>query len=295
MSERILIADDDPVQRRLLESLCHRLGYEAESVAGGEAALARLRSPVALPISLMILDLVMPDLDGMAVLARLKEAGETLPIIVETSQGSIDSALSAIRAGAADFVVKPPGAERLQASIKNALHAAHLAENLRLLGRRAAGILRFEDLAAASAEMARAAGQGERAAKSSIPILLEGEPGTGKEIFARAIHGASPRRGRAFVAVNCAALPEESAERVLFGDHGGRVKDPGKFAAAHGGTLFLDQICELPLEGQAKLLRALSERLVHPAGAGRPVKADVRLISAVSGNLIELVKHGRFR
>ncbi|MCI0466563.1 MAG: sigma-54 dependent transcriptional regulator [Beijerinckiaceae bacterium] len=296
MSERILIADDDPIQRQLLEGLCNRFGYEAETVAGGEAALARLRSQNALPVSLLILDLVMPGLDGMAVLARLKEAGETLPIIATVSQSSVDAAISAIRAGAADFVVKPAGAERLQASIKNALHAARLAENLRFFSRQASGTFRFADLASESAEMARAASQGERAAKSTIPVLLEGEPGTGKEVFARAIHGASPRKGRAFVAVNCAALPEAGGEEVLFGGaDAGRGGGPGKFAAAHGGTLFLGQICELPLDAQAKLLRALSEGLVHPAGARRPVKADVRLVSAASRDLIELVKLGQFR
>ena len=294
MSVKILIADDDPVQRRHLESLCNRFGYEAETVASGEAALTRLRFPGAAKISLLILDLVMPDLDGMAVLARLKEAGAKLPMIVMTSQGGIDSALAAIRAGANDFVVKPAGPERLQVAIKNALLAARLAEEARFMGRRAAETLAFKDLVCESADMARAVRQGEKGAKSAIPVLLEGEPGTGKESFARAVHGASPRRGRPFVAVNCAAVPEHLAEAVLFGG-GASEKAPGKFVEAHGGTLFLDRICELPIAAQAALLDALQQGMVHPAGAKRPVKADVRLIFAANRNLIEQVTRGRFR
>jgi DNA-binding NtrC family response regulator len=294
MSAKILIADDDPVQRHLLESLCNRFGYEAETVASGEAALTRLCLPGAAQISLLILDLVMPDLDGMAVLARLKEAGAKLPIIVLTSQGGIESALAAIRAGANDFVVKPTGPERLQVAIKNALHTARLAEEACFLNHRAAKTLAFKDLVCQSADMARAIRQGEKGAKSAIPVLLEGEPGTGKEIFARALHGASPRRGRAFVAVNCAALPEHLAEAVLFGG-GASENAPGKFVEAHGGTLFLDRICDLPMAAQAGLLDALQQGMIHPAGAKRPVKADVRLIFAANRNLIEQVTRGRFR
>jgi DNA-binding NtrC family response regulator len=294
MSAKILIADDDPVQRRLLESLCNRFGYEVETVASGQAALTRLRSLSAAQIGLLILDLVMPDLDGMAVLARLKDAGAKLPIITLTSQGGIESALAAIRAGANDFVVKPARPERLQVAIKNALHVARLAEEARFLDRRAAKTLAFKDLVCESADMARAIRQGEKGAKSTIPVLLEGEPGTGKESFARAVHGASGRRGRTFVAVNCAALPEHLAEAILFGGGAGE-QVPGKFIEAHSGTLFLDRICELPMAAQLGLLDALQQGAVHPAGAKRPVKADVRLIFAANRNLIEQVTRGRFR
>ena len=293
MSARILIATDDPIQRRLLETLCHRFGYEAESVDGGGAALARLRCLGGEPVGLLILDLVMPDLDGMAVLARLKTAGPEIPVIALTTQNGIESAVVAIRAGAHDFAVKPVGPERLQAAIKNALAAARLAEAVRFLDRQASDSLTFHDLSGASAEMARAVRQGEKAAKSAIPVLLEGEPGTGKESFARAIHGASARRGRVFVAVNCAALPDYQAPAVLFGGAG--EKTPGKFAEAQGGTLFLDRICELPLTAQAGLLNALQQSMAHPAGGKRPVRGDVRLIFAANRNLIERVTRGRFR
>lgn len=298
MSARILIADDDPVQRQLLETLCHRLGYEAETTESGEAALARLRSLSGPPIGLLILDLVMPDLDGMAVLASLKEAGSSLPVIVEISQSGVESALAAIRAGAHDFVVKPAGPERLLVAIKNALAAARLAEEVRHFSRWSSAGLALDDLIGESAEMARAVRQAEKAAKLAIPILLEGEAGTGKTSFARAIHGASGRRGRPFVRVNCGALPEQAAETVLFGGEKnapGGGKTPGKLVEAHGGTLFLDRICELPLPAQARLLEALQQGMVHPVGVKRPLKADVRLILAANRNLIERVTRGCFR
>ena len=182
------------------------------------------------------------------------------------------------------------GPERLQVAIKNALAAARLAEEVSFLTRRAFGTLAFKDLAADSVEMARAVRQGERAAKLAIPVLLEGEPGAGKETFAHAIHGASGRRGGAFVSFNCGA-PREDLESVLFGCE----KTPGKCVEAHGGTLFLDRICELPLAAQGKLLRVLQEGEVHRAGAKRPVKTGIRPIFAANRNLIEQVKRGCFR
>ncbi|WP_051953141.1 sigma-54-dependent transcriptional regulator [Methylocapsa aurea] len=300
MSPRILIVDDDPVQRRLLEALVHRFGYGAEVLDGGEAALKRLQGVGDAPIDLLILDLVMPDLDGMAVLGRMRERGLKIPTIVQTANGSIEAVISAMRAGALDFVVKPVGAERLQVSIKNALRVDALEDEVRRLSRQALGALSFKDIASKSPDMERVVKLGERAAKSTIPVLLEGESGVGKEIIARAIQGASDRRGRAFVTVNCGALPENLIESILFGHEkgaftGANEKHAGKFVEAHGGTLFLDEIGELPLDAQVKLLRALQEGEVDPVGAKRPVKVDIRLISATNQNLIELVKGGRFR
>ena len=299
MSPKILIAGDDPVQRRRLETLVHQFGYQAETAETGEAVLARLQASSAAPADLVILDLVMPNLDGMAVLSRLRERGERRPIIVQTSRASVESAVPAMRLGAIDFVVKPVGPERLQAAIKNALTAAQLAEEVRFLTGQAYGTLVFEDLAGDSVEMARAVRQGERAAKSAIPVLLEGEAGTGKEIFARAIHGSSGRRGGAFVTFNCGAPPDD-LEWMLSGSQKGAFpgaagKTVGKYVEARGGTLFFDRICELPIEAQSKLLRVLQEGEIHRAGRKRPVKADVRLIFAANRNLIEQVKRGGFR
>ncbi|ARN83655.1 sigma-54-dependent transcriptional regulator [Methylocystis bryophila] len=300
MASTILIADDDPVQRRLLEAMIRRFGYETESVESGEQALARLTASDSPPIALLVLDLVMPDLDGMGVLARMREEKLQTPVIVETAHGSIEVVISAMRAGASDFVVKPVGAERLQISIKNALAADALAGEIRRAARRAQGVFNFRDLVSRSAEMARVIRLGERAARSTIPVLIEGESGVGKEIVARAIQGASDRRGKPFVTVNCGALPANLVESILFGHEkgaftGATEKHAGKFVEANGGTLFLDEVGELPLDLQVKLLRALQEGEIDPIGAKRSVRVDVRLISATNQNLIELVKRGQFR
>jgi DNA-binding NtrC family response regulator len=300
MTSTILIVDDDPVQRRLLEAMVRRFGYEAESAEGGEAALQRLRSADRPAIDLLILDLVMPDLDGMGVLGQLREQRCTVPAIVQTAHGSIETVISAMRAGASDFVVKPVGAERLQISIKNALRFDALEDEVRRMTHRAAGTLTFKDIVTRSEDMARVIRLGMRAAKSTIPVLIEGESGVGKELMARAIQGSSERRGKPFITVNCGALPENLVESILFGHEkgaftGASEKHVGKFVEANGGTLFLDEIGELPLDTQVKLLRVLQEGEVDPIGGRRPVKIDIRLISATNRTLIDLVKLGKFR
>jgi DNA-binding NtrC family response regulator len=300
MTSTILIADDDPVQRRLLEAMTRRFGYEAETVESGEQAIARLTQHGAKPVALLILDLVMPDLDGMGVLTRMRDMKLATPVIVQTAHGSIEAVISAMRAGAHDFVVKPVGAERLQISIKNALSADALADEVRRISRRAQGALTFKDLVSRSDDMARVIRLGQRAAHSSIPVLLEGESGVGKEIVARAIQGASDRKGKPFITVNCGALPANLVESILFGHEkgaftGATEKHAGNFLEANGGTLFLDEIGELPLDIQVKLLRALQEGEIDPVGAKRPIRVDIRLISATNQNLIDLVKRGLFR
>ena len=300
MNSIILIADDDPVQRRLLEAMVRRFGYDVEVVDGGEAALARLEATDKTAVSMLILDLVMPDLDGMGVLGKMRERRIGTPVIVQTAHGSIEAVISAMRAGAIDFVVKPVGAERLQVSIKNALRTDALEDEIRRMNRKASGTLGLKDIATQSPEMERIIRLGERAAKSTIPVLIEGESGVGKELVARAIQGASDRRGKPFITVNCGALPENLVESILFGHEkgaftGATEKHAGKFLEANGGTLFLDEVGELPLETQVKLLRALQEGEIDPVGGKRSVKVDIRLISATNQNLIELVKRGAFR
>ena len=299
MTATILIVDDDPVQRRLLEATVRRFGYESEVVEGGAEALRRLEAPDAKPIDLLICDLAMPEVDGMAVLRRMRERKIAIPAIVQTAHGTIDTVIAAMRAGAVDFVVKPVGAERLSVSIKNALRFDALEDEVRRMTRRASGALTFRDIVTKSDDMARAIRLGERSARSNIPVLIEGESGVGKELMARAIQGSSERKGKPFVPVNCGALPENLIESILFGHEkgaftGATEKHLGKFVEASGGTLFLDEIGELPLDAQVKLLRALQEGEVDPVGAKRSVKVDVRLVSATNQNLIELVKQGRF-
>jgi DNA-binding NtrC family response regulator len=300
MPHTILIVDDDPVQRRLLEAMARRFGYEPMIAADGAEALASLTGPRSGDIDVVILDLVMPDLDGMGVLAQMRERAIVKPVIVQTAHGSIDTVISAMRAGATDFVVKPVGAERLQVSIKNAMRMDALETEVRRINRQASNNLTFKDLVTKSPEMARVIRLGERTAKSTIPVLIEGESGVGKELVARAIQGASDRRGKTFVTVNCGAIPENLVESLLFGHEkgaftGATEKHAGKFVEANGGTLFLDEIGELPLATQAKLLRAIQHGEIDPVGGRKTIKVDVRIISATNRNLIELVRQGRFR
>jgi DNA-binding NtrC family response regulator len=298
MSQTVLIVDDDPVQRRLLEATVRRLGYGAAIAESGDAAVSLLRAGEA--ADLMILDLVMPGLDGFGVLGALRELRLELPVIVQTSNGSIETVVNAMRAGAVDFVVKPVGAERLGVSIKNALRLGSLEDEVRRMKRRVDGTLSFRDLATRSPDMTRTLRLAERAAKSNIPVLIEGESGVGKEVLARAIQGSGERKGKPFVTVNCGAIPENLVESTLFGHEkgaftGATERHQGKFVEASGGTLFLDEIGELPPSAQVKLLRAIQEGEVDPVGGKRPVRVDIRLVSATNRSLLDMVKEGRFR
>ena len=298
MSECILIVDDDPVQRRLLENMVRKFGYDAIVAEGGEEASRILNGDTR--IDGMILDLVMPDLDGLGLLSRMRSEGISIPVIVQTAHGGIDNVISAMRAGAADFVVKPAGPERLQVSLKNALNTSALAGELQRIKRSQSGTLSFRDIVTRSPAMSAVINQAQKAATSTIPVLIEGESGVGKELIARAIHGSGDRRAKPFVAVNCGAIPDNLVESILFGHErgaftGATEKHVGKFAEAHGGTLFLDEVGELPLAAQVKLLRALQEGEVEPVGARRSLPVDVRLISATNRNLLADVKSGRFR
>jgi DNA-binding NtrC family response regulator len=300
MPKRVLVVDDDPTQRRILEETIKRFGYNVVTADGGDAALAALRADESGEICLILLDLVMPGTDGMAVLSSMRSLPRKPPAIVQTAHGSIDAAISAMRAGAVDFVVKPVSPERLEVSIKNALRIEALAGEITRMKATASGELGFSDLIVGSEAMKRVIELGKRAATSNIPVLIEGESGVGKELIARAIQGESVRRTKPFITVNCGAIPENLVESILFGHEkgsftGAAERRPGKFVEADGGTLFLDEIGELPLDAQVKLLRALQEGEIDSVGGKQPVKVDFRLISATNQNLIALVQEGRFR
>jgi DNA-binding NtrC family response regulator len=301
MPDTVLIVDDDPVQRRLLHGQVTRMGYEALVASGGQEALDLIDvSGRQHPVSAIVLDLVMPDLDGLGVLAAMRERRLAIPVIVQTAKGGIDTVVSAMRAGAFDFVVKPVSPERLQVSLGNALKIGALKDEVTRIRKSAEGKLTFKDIICASPGMARVVQIGEKAARSQIPVLIEGESGVGKELIARAIQGSSDRRSKPFVIVNCGALPENLVESILFGHEKGAFtgasdKHVGKFEEANGGTLFLDEVGELPLDIQVKLLRAIQEGEIDPVGARRPVKVNIRLISATNRNLFDDIKAGRFR
>src|SRR6201990_2793764 len=208
MAASILIADDDAVQRRLVENMVQKCGYEAVVVDSGDAAMAMLTAPDAPAIDAVVLDLVMPGLDGMGVLAKIRDAGLSIPVIVQTAHGGIDNVISAMRAGAQDFVVKPVGMERLQVSLRNALNTSALKGELQRIRHSREGRLTFSDIITRSDNMRSVLKIAEKGAKSSIPVLIEGESGVGKELIARAIHGSSDRASKPFVTVNCGAIPD---------------------------------------------------------------------------------------
>src|SRR6202453_4414147 len=300
MAASILIADDDAVARRLVENMVQKCGYETIVVDSGDAAIAMLTAPDAPVIDALVLDLVMPGLDGMGVLAKIREAGLSIPVVVQTAHGGIDNVVSAMRAGAQDFVVKPVGMERLQVSLQNALTTSALKGELQRIRHSREGRLTFADIVTRSEAMAGVMRTAKKAAASTIPVLIEGESGVGKELFARAIHGSGERKSKPFVAGNCGAIPDNLVESILFGHEkgsftGATERHTGKFVEASGGTLFLDEVSELPLAAQVKLLRALQEGAVEAVGGRKPVKVDVRIISATNRKLLDHVKGGQFR
>ncbi len=300
MAKTILLVDDDPTQRRLMQAVCERAGYFVIQADEGQKALDILRSPEGQAVSLMLLDLIMPGLSGMETLEQVKRYREDLPVLMLTAQGSIDTVVEAMQKGAYDFFVKPASPERVVVSIHNALNLNSLKSEVSRLQRKRENVMSFDDLIGDSAALKRVTKMGLRAAASSIPILITGESGTGKEVIARAIEGSSERSGRPFVTVNCGAIPEHLVESILFGHEKGSFtgatgKHMGKFQEADGGTIFLDEVGELPLEAQVKLLRVLQENEVDPIGSKTTVKVDVRVISATNRDLAEEVKKGTFR
>ena len=297
MVKSVLIVDDDPTQRRLLQAVIEKQGYRVETAESGDAALDRVATS---PVDVMLLDLIMPGMDGMETLEAVKKRLPDLPVIVLTASGGIETVVAAMRAGASDFFVKPASPERIAVSIRNAFKVQNLSGEVKRLTRKAANMSGFADMIADAAAMQQVVRLGERAAQSDIPILVTGESGVGKELVAQSIMAASKRAGGPFVAVNCGAIPENLVESTLFGHEKGSFtgatgKHMGKFQEADGGTLFLDEVGELPLDMQVKLLRALQEGEVDPVGSKRPVKVNTRIISATNRDLTERVAAGAFR
>jgi DNA-binding NtrC family response regulator len=300
MTRPVLVIDDDPVQRRLIQAALARFGYEPLMADGGEAGLALLDGGEAQQPAAVILDLVMPGMDGIEVLERMREKGVETPVIVQTAQGGVETAVRAMRAGAFDFVVKPVAPEKLRTVVENAIRVAAAGGEARKARGRSAAAPGFRDIVSGSGAMERVLNIAAKAADSAIPVLIEGESGVGKELVARAIQAAGRRRGKPFVTVNCGAIPDNLVESILFGHEkgaftGATEKHAGKFVEANGGTLFLDEIGDLPASVQVKLLRAVQDGEIDPVGARSTVKVDIRLISASHRDLLQRVKDGLFR
>ena len=298
MAKTVLVVDDDPTQRRLIQAVLEREGFAVVHAENGDQAIARLGAGG--PTDVILLDLNMPGISGQETLVEMRARGFHQPVIVVTATGGIDTVVQAMQCGAGDFFVKPAAPERILVSIRNALSMGALKGEVDRLKKHRSGRTTFDDLIGGSAAMTMVKRLGERAAKSSIPILITGESGVGKEVIARAVHGSSDRAGKPFVAVNCGAIPENLVESILFGHEKGSFtgatdKHLGKFQEANGGTLFLDEVGELPLDIQVKLLRALQESEIDAVGSKRSIKVDVRIVSATNRDLLQAVKEGRFR
>ena len=298
MTKNVLVVDDDPTQRRLIQAVLEREGFAVAQADGGQAAMHHLGSGA--PVDVVLLDLVMPGYSGQETLADMRARGFPQPVIVITATGGIDTVVKAMQAGACDFFVKPASPERIIVSIRNALSMGDMRVEVDRLKKQVGGRTTFDDLIGASVAIRVVKRLGERAAKASIPVMITGESGAGKELIARAVHGCSERAGRPFVAVNCGAIPVNLVESILFGHEkgsftGAHEKHLGKFQEANGGTLFLDEVGELPLDMQVKLLRALQEGEIDPVGSKRPTKVDLRIVSATNRDLAADVAAGRFR
>jgi DNA-binding NtrC family response regulator len=298
MAKTVLVVDDDPTQRRLIQAVLEREGFAVAHAESGDAAIAHLTSGAS--VDVIMLDMVMPGISGQETLVEMRARSFNQPVIVVTATGGVDTIVAAMQAGATDFFVKPAAPERIMVSIRNALSMGDLKGEVDRLKKHATGRTSFSDLTGNSPAMQMVKRLGERAARSSIPILITGESGVGKEVIARAVHGSSERAGKPFVAVNCGAIPENLVESILFGHEkgsftGAHEKHLGKFQEANGGTLFLDEVGELPLDIQVKLLRALQESEIDAVGGKRPIKVDVRIVSATNRDLSLAVKEGRFR
>ncbi len=311
---RVLLAEDDSTQRRLITAMLERAGIAVSAVADGLVAWRDLQEALARREDLphcLILDLEMPQMGGIELLRRLRAERIDIPAVILTAHAGIDRIVEAMRAGAFDFLVKPPSAERLRQAVAAAARREGLTGELPGArepaapppdgaGDRREAPRGFDRIIGSSPPIEAMRRLAVKAAASSIPVLLEGESGVGKELFARAIHEASARANGPFVVVNCGAIPENLVEATLFGHEKGAFTDAhtaraGKFQEASGGTLFLDEVGELSPAVQVKLLRALQEGEVDPVGARRPVRVDIRLISATNRSLDALVAEGRFR
>ncbi len=297
MSARILVADDEDSLRWVLERGLRQAGYDVTAVKDGEAAVQAFD---AAPFELAFLDVRMPGMDGLAVLERLRAIRPDACVVVMTAHGTMDTAIKAMQRGAYDYLTKPFDLDEVLLLTERALSASRLTQEVARLRSGIQEVREFSALIGRHPRMQDVYKTIGRIAATDVTVLLRGESGTGKELVARAIHHYSRRSGRPFVAVSCAAIPGTLLESEMFGHEKGAFTDArerklGKFELAHGGTLYLDEIGDMPVELQTKLLRALQERTVERVGGHESIRIDVRVLAATNRDLESLMKEGRFR
>ena len=293
---KVWVVDDEPVIRELLNVIVSTAGYEVETFAGGAEVLACADPPPGA----VILDLMMPEVDGVAVLKELKRRHPTLPVLILTAVNEVSRAVEVTKLGAYDYLVKPIDQERLKATLDRILSRGSLTDEAVPLKSEFGDRFHVKNIIGSSAAMRRVYEQIEKVSDSDITVFISGESGTGKELVAKAIHYGSLRSDEPFIDVNCAAIPEGLQESELFGHEkgaftGALATHPGKFEQAAGGTVFLDEIGEMSPSAQARLLRVLQERCLQRVGGTKTIDLDVRVISASNRDLESMVADGSFR
>jgi two-component system nitrogen regulation response regulator NtrX len=294
MPGTLLVVDDEPQILRAVAGVLQDEGFEVLTAPDGETALKMVAAEVP---DLVLLDIALPGLDGLEALTELKRQHPLLPVIMVSAYGSVENAVKATRLGAFDFIEKPPNADKILLSVRNALEWARLAEENRRLRQQRAPV---KEIIGESAAISRLREKLALVAPTNAAVLIIGENGSGKELVARALHASSRRAHQPLVEVNCAAIPEDLIESELFGHEkgaftGASSRRRGKFDLAHEGTLFLDEIGDMSLKTQAKILRILEEQRFERVGGGRPIQVDVRVLAATNKNLEEEIAKGRFR
>jgi DNA-binding NtrC family response regulator len=294
---RILVVDDEPHIRESVKKALERTGYVVDVVGDGDAVWSRLEHGAP---ELVLCDVRLHDVDGLDLLRRMKESYPEVMVIMITGYGSIESAVSAMKAGAADYLSKPFTPDQLRHVVAKALQQKRLLDENEYLKEELHHLFGDTVVVGQSAAMQRLFDHARTVAATDTSVLLQGESGTGKEVLARSIHAGSPRKERAFVTVNCAAIPTNLLESELFGHRRGAFTGAvytrrGSFELADGGTLFLDEIGDMPLDMQVKILRALEERRIKRVGSEESIAVNVRIIAATNKDLEQETKAGRFR
>jgi DNA-binding NtrC family response regulator len=293
----VLVVEDDTAMRELLVETLADEGYHTLAAAGGRDGVLQVRGG---GVDLVVTDLRMPDLDGLDMIRELRTLPSPPDVITITAFGTIDTAIKAMKLGAFDYITKPFEIEQLLIAVERALRDRQLRHEVARLREEVEGKYRFENIIGRSAAMQEVFSLIRRVADTGVTVMITGESGTGKELVARALHFNSSRASQAFMAVNCAAIPDTLLESELFGYRRGAFTDArqdraGLLLEANGGTVFLDEIAELSPQLQAKLLRVLQEREVRPLGSSQAVPIDVRFISATNRHLEQLLHDGHFR
>tara|TARA_R110000782_G_scaffold78276_8_gene155495 strand:+ start:155739 stop:157181 length:1443 start_codon:yes stop_codon:yes gene_type:complete len=300
-SPLLLLIDDEPAQKRLVAALASRGGWRTIFASDDATAIATLGTRDGMQLDAVLIDQWNPNLKPVEIIRQIHERRPTLPILVLTSQNNVLDAVDAMRAGASDYLAKPIAPDRLLAALAAALNKADdQSGELRPLTEKISAPLGFNEIVGGAPQFLAALAIAAKAARARVPVLIEGESGVGKEVIAQAIHSASPRHRNRIIAVNCGALPANLVESELFGHERGAFtgafeRQTGKFIDADMGTIFLDEVSEMPLDAQVKLLRVLQDGEVQPLGARVPIHVDVRVIAATNKVLEEEVAAGRFR